>query len=131
MASQKVPFGLQHADHFGGPLAAPVEVFLALQPIVVRVVLVADVEGRIGEGQIDHAGIELLHSGQAIAVFQHIHMKRHGGDSLRKKYRSIVPAVPEGCKARKSWRGEHASHVSGTPQRASAGNARRLNGFLI
>ena len=36
MASQNVPVGLEHADHLGDPLAAPVEVLLALQPVVVR-----------------------------------------------------------------------------------------------
>ena len=68
---------LEHADHFGGPLAAPVQVFFAFQAIVVRIVLVADVEGRVGKSQIDQSVVDLPHSRHAIAVVEHVELAWH------------------------------------------------------
>ena len=77
--------GLEHADDLGRPLAAPVEVVLALQPVVVDVVVVADVERRIGERQVDHAVAELLQPGDAVLVVEHVELFRQGSVSLQGK----------------------------------------------
>ena len=50
--------GLQHAAHGLPSTAAPVEILVVLPAVVVDVVLVADVERRIGKGQIDAAGLD-------------------------------------------------------------------------
>ena len=73
--------GLEHADHFGGPLAAPVQVVIAFELVVVDVVVVADVEGRIGKGQIDHAVAELPQALQAILIVDRVQTKCQGSVS--------------------------------------------------
>ena len=62
MASQNVPSGLQRLPDAGHPFPIPLDVLLAVPLVVVDVVLVADVERRVGKGQIDAAGLDLSSS---------------------------------------------------------------------
>ena len=59
---------LEHAMHFLHPLPRPGEVVFVVLAVVVLVVLVADVERRIGECEVDRAGGDLLHQLQAVAL---------------------------------------------------------------
>jgi hypothetical protein len=48
------PVILQNPHHLADPLAAPVQVLVVVHVVAVHVILVADVERRIRESQIDH-----------------------------------------------------------------------------
>ena len=69
MASQNVPVGLEHAMHGRDPARATSrDSRWRSLLVVVDVVVVADVERRIGEGQIDAARGQRVHALDAVAV---------------------------------------------------------------
>ena len=51
-------------------------------PIVVLIVLVADVERRIGEHQVDRAGVDPLHQFDAVALMNLADFERGNGEQL-------------------------------------------------
>jgi hypothetical protein len=69
----KRPVRLQDPVNGLHPAAAPVDVGFVVLLVVVGVVFVADVERRIGEDQIDRAG---LHRGQAFQAIAVIHLSQ-------------------------------------------------------
>ena len=58
----------QHPMHALDPLAAPVDVLLVIDFVVVDVVVITNVERRISKRQVDRALIKLLHTFDAVAV---------------------------------------------------------------
>src|SRR5262249_19428996 len=61
---------LENAMHGRPPAARPVEVFVGLATIVVGIVFVADVEGRIGEGEVHRPGLQPAEAFDAIALVE-------------------------------------------------------------
>ena len=51
----KCAVGLEHAHDFGRPIAAPSQIVFAFQAVVIHIVVVADIERRVGKRQIDRA----------------------------------------------------------------------------
>ena len=62
----------------GHPAAGPVEIFLAVALVVVDVVLVSDIEGRIGKDQVDAARVDLVEQLDAIALVDFVWFQGHG-----------------------------------------------------
>ncbi len=62
--------GFEGADDGGAPLFGPVEVFVGGAAVFVDVVGVADVEGGIGEGEVDGTGGDFGHAGDAVTVIE-------------------------------------------------------------
>src|SRR5207244_1765414 len=59
---------LQDTLHLPTPRSRPVEVFVRVAAVVVHVVVVTDVERRVGEGQVHYAGFDLLQTLNAITL---------------------------------------------------------------
>ncbi len=70
----------QHARYGGDPLLGPVEVLLLFELVVVDVVLVTDVEWRVGKGQIDGAFRECVHGLNAVAQLDRVQVGIHPGE---------------------------------------------------
>ncbi len=70
MASQKVPSGFRTRATARDPATGPVEVLVAGATVLVNVVVVADVERRIGEGQVDRAGRQACEAVKAVAAVE-------------------------------------------------------------
>ena len=68
MASQNVPDGFSTRITSAVHLPAPIEIMLALQGVVIFVVLIADIERRIGKGKIDRAVGDFLQALDAVFV---------------------------------------------------------------
>src|SRR5690349_10676940 len=60
--------GLEDAMDRGDPILRPLQVMRMLAAVVVHIVLIADIERRIGKSQIDASVWQALHTGQAITV---------------------------------------------------------------
>ena len=70
--------GLQRPVHAGHPFPRPVDIFFAVPLVVVDVVLVADIEGRIGKRQIDAAGLHFAEQFNAVALMHVVNRQSHG-----------------------------------------------------
>src|SRR5262249_33951703 len=62
--------GFQPSINLLAPELGPSEIIIGLAPILVSVVLIADVEWRVGESQIDRAGFQARHARDAISVME-------------------------------------------------------------
>ena len=104
MASQKVPLGLSTRTTCGRPIAAPVQIVLARQLVVIDVVVVADIERRIGKCQVDYAVAQSRQASDTIFVAHSIEVTFHLGclarSEVQKKTRGplgvIVSRQPKG-----------------------------------
>ena len=65
-----MPSGLRTRDDLPDPALRPVEVLVGVAAVVVNVVIVPDVEGRVGEDQVDRAVADLGEPFEAIALIQ-------------------------------------------------------------
>ena len=93
----KRPVGRQNPLHFRSPAAAPVEVVVGRSLVVVGVVVVADVERRIGKGQLSCSVGEQPQVFQAVASHEPIAdrefelgFSRHAGRPSRGGGRDLV-----------------------------------------
>ena len=85
---------LQQPMHSGNPAARPVQVFGTLTAVVVNVVVVADVERRVGKRQIHAASWQVGHQFQAVAMDDRI--ERHlGGHHRASSVTTISKTVSE------------------------------------
>ena len=58
------------------PLARPIEVLLRSLSVLVDIVLVANVERRIGEDEIDAACVQLLHGLNAVELVNRVEIEQ-------------------------------------------------------
>jgi len=70
------PGGLERPDERPAPLARPVEVLVGGSLVLVDVVLVADVEGRIGEGQVYRPFGHCFHPRDAVLAMKDVRFHR-------------------------------------------------------
>jgi hypothetical protein len=52
----------------GDPIAAPLEIVVALLAVVVNVVVVADIEGGIGKHKVDRPFRQIVQTGNAVLM---------------------------------------------------------------
>src|SRR5205823_3504449 len=70
--------GLEDPRDLAAPGEAPVEVGPGVAAVVVDIIIIADVEGRIGENQVDRAVPQPREQLQAIAIVEAIESQRVG-----------------------------------------------------
>jgi hypothetical protein len=80
--------------HPGHPSVSPVEIFVAVALVVVDVVFVSDIEGRIGEDQIDAARGDLVEQLDAIALVDFVGCQSHGcGSEMLDRFVTVLPPL--------------------------------------
>jgi hypothetical protein len=81
---------LEHSTDFANPTGTPLQVLIGLHVVFVNVVVVTDVEGRIGECQIDAALFEVTHPLNAVFIQDLIKFKRQFNVSAAKTRSDLI-----------------------------------------
>ena len=120
---------LEDTVDFRDPIPAPGEVLIGSLPVVVDVVLVTDVEGRVGEHEIHPPLFQLTHPLDAVegmngAIGEHLGALRAGWDR-RADHSGVPPKMKNNvCRWKREWNDKQScrqfpvSDVTGFPSAA-------------